>query len=122
MSVHRDKTASLASNTVVPTGDIVGSSAFAVEQTALKMINEGETDIFIDLSGVEEIDTLGVQLLIALRNLMKSKQGNFKVVNPSEHLTQLFLKIDVYDFLNVHTQQTVSDSMAADVLPLPVGT
>lgn len=123
LNMNRDKAVSIASriNTIVPAKDIVGGSAYAFEQTLFKMIKAGKTEISIDLSSVREIDALGVEILITVRNLIKSQNGSFKIVNISAHLTQLFIKMEIYDFLNVQGHQTVYDSIAVDVLSLPLG-
>ena len=106
---------------IEPDSDIVGISAYKFEKKIFAMINAGITNIRRDLSSVRAIDSLGIEVLIAARNSIKLQGGSFKIVNISAHLTQLFIKMEIYDFLNVQGHQTVYDSIAVDVLSLPLG-
>jgi anti-anti-sigma factor len=48
-----------------------------------------EGDFFLDLSGVESIDAAVLQLLIALKNLVKNGKGNLKLKESSQTFDSL---------------------------------
>ena len=99
-------------HTIVPESDIVGISAYNFEQKLFAMINAGITNIRIDLSRVRAIDSLGIEVLIAARNSIKSQGGNFKIIHLSEHLTRRFLRDNIHELLYVHEPLTTNRSIA----------
>ena len=54
----------------------------------------------LDLSAVEEIDSAGVQLLLALRIELLSKSKELKISESNEIVTKLLDSYDLVDFFN----------------------
>ena len=68
---------------IAPGRDIVASYAQELRRNLWSLIEEGVTDVTIDLAGVQMIDSIGLGVLIAAHNSLKKKQGrrNIYTVN-----------------------------------------
>ncbi|MFT5758202.1 MAG: anti-sigma B factor antagonist [Alteromonadaceae bacterium] len=67
-------------------------------------LNE-EIDLYdrfdLNLSAVEEIDSAGIQLLLALRTELISKNKELKISSQSEVVTKIMESYDVIDIFNI---------------------
>lgn len=54
------------------------------------ILKENPAKIRLDLSGIKDIDTSCIQLLLSLKKLAKSKGIDYKLVNPSEVVKEAF--------------------------------
>ena len=55
----------------------------------------------LDLSGVEEIDTAGIQLILALRRELISKSKELKISAVSDVVTKLFKNYSINSLFNL---------------------
>jgi len=65
----------------------------------LAAISDSPAGLDIDLSGVSEIDSAGVQLLLAARRDLKARGVPLRLVAPSAEVRQLF---DLFDLSGEH--------------------
>jgi anti-anti-sigma factor len=76
--------------TFKPGKDIVSSMVEDFKKKLQKVIGQGVKEITIDFSGVSEMDSSGIGLLIATHNSLKDEGGTLKVKNVSETIYLLF--------------------------------
>ena len=74
---------------LAPDRDIVASYAQELRRNLWSLIEEGVTDVTIDLARVQMIDSIGLGVLIAAHNALKKKQGRLAIVNISKEITGL---------------------------------
>ncbi|SFF16745.1 STAS domain-containing protein [Paracidovorax wautersii] len=65
----------------------------------LAAISDSPAGLDIDLSGVSEIDSAGVQLLLAARRDLQARGVPLRLVEPSAEVRQLF---DLFDLSGEH--------------------
>jgi anti-anti-sigma factor len=75
---------------VKPGQDIVSGIAAELRQEFKSLVGGGTTDISVDLSGVDLIDSVGLGLLISVYNSLVKVDGRFEVVKASKNLQELF--------------------------------
>ncbi|KUJ96484.1 MAG: anti-sigma factor antagonist [Desulfonauticus sp.] len=75
--------------TLVMDGDIVASRAQEVKDLIAEKIAEG-VDLTLDLSNVSYVDSIGIGIIIATHNSLKSSGGKLKIINASEDIQNLF--------------------------------
>jgi anti-anti-sigma factor len=74
---------------IAPGRDIVASHAQELRRTLWSLIEEGVTDVTIDLAGVQMIDSIGLGVLIAAHNSLKKKQGRLAIIHVSKEILGL---------------------------------
>jgi anti-anti-sigma factor len=74
---------------IAPGRDIVASYAQELRRNLWSLIEEGVTDVTIDLAGVQMIDSIGLGVLIAAHNSLKKKQGRLAITNVSKEILGL---------------------------------
>ena len=74
------------------TENMVGSKIDELRMELSNLVQNDHTDLTIDLSSVDMVDSLGMGLLVATHNSLKAKQG---------HLTLVNVKQDIYNVLVV---------------------
>jgi anti-anti-sigma factor len=67
----------------------------ATLQAALEAARTAESDLALDLAGVTEMDSAGVQLLLAAQKSLQARSHDLHLVAPSEAV------VEVLDFLNL---------------------
>lgn len=75
--------------TLVMDGDIVASRAQEVKDMIAEKIGENIT-LILDLANVSYVDSIGIGILIATHNSLKSNGGQLKIINASEDIKNLF--------------------------------
>jgi len=73
---------------IAPGRDVVASYAQELRRNLWSLIEEGVTDVTIDLARVQMIDSIGLGVLIAAHNSLK-KQGRLAIVNVSKEILGL---------------------------------
>ena len=73
-----------------PGCDVVASKADELRGRIKTLLEQGATNLQIDLTGVQMIDSVGLGLFIAAHNSLQKNGGKLTVVNASTHLYDLF--------------------------------
>ncbi len=74
---------------IAPGRDIVASYAQELRRNLWTLIEDGVTDVRIDMVGVQMIDSIGLGVLIAAHNALKKKQGRLAIVHVSKEILSL---------------------------------
>lgn len=70
--------------------DIVESSVSDLKQRLRDIVSAGVTELVIDLTGVEIVDSTGVGLLLSTHNSLSKAGGKLLIVNVSKDIFDLF--------------------------------
>ena len=87
----------MAKMVIKPEGDIVASMVNEFKKKLQNLIlKEGATEIEIDLSNVEILDSVGLGAFIATHNTLQQRNGKLVVTNVSNDIFNLFktMRID----------------------------
>ncbi len=76
---------------ISPGQDLVNSTADKFIQELKDEIRKSPSEIIIDLSGVENIDSVGFGVIIAAHNSMKKINGQIIVANVDSNLYKAFV-------------------------------
>lgn len=76
--------------TITPGKDVVASMANEFRTELNLQIQESPSELIIDLSGVEMVDSVGIGIIIATHNSLDQKGGKLKVINIAEDIYGLF--------------------------------
>lgn len=81
---------------IKPEQDIAASMAEELKGKLLKMVDEGQKKLNIDLAKVKTIDSVGLKVIISAHNTLKNIGGKLKLINASEDIVNLFktMKLD----------------------------
>jgi len=75
---------------VLQPGDLTAGTVDAVRTRLKELLQAGAKDLTVDLGGVQMVDSMGIGLLIQANNSLTKAGGAFRVIHPSEDLTELF--------------------------------
>ncbi len=75
---------------VKPGMDVVASMAEDFKNELLSVINEGTSEVVIDLDGVEMVDSVGIGVIIAAHNSLNQSGRKLKVINVTNDVYGLF--------------------------------
>ena len=75
---------------VQPEMNLESSTADTFRETLLKAVNRNHSDLVIDLSKVDAIDSVGLGVFIATHNTLAKKEKKLKVINASHKIHSLF--------------------------------
>jgi anti-anti-sigma factor len=77
---------------ISPTGCITAATAADLKQTLLDLFQKGHRDYRFDMAEVEDIDSVGISVMIALSNSLKAEQGEtrLEMIHVSEECKELF--------------------------------
>jgi anti-sigma B factor antagonist len=75
---------------IKPGKDIVASMADAFKKKLLKVLDKGQTELIIDLAGVEMVDAVGLGVMVAAHNSLNKTGGKLTVTNVSHDIYGLF--------------------------------
>ncbi|GAB6093840.1 hypothetical protein JCM14469_00920 [Desulfatiferula olefinivorans] len=76
--------------TIKPGKDVVASMANEFRAELNSQIQESPSELVIDLSGVEMVDSVGIGVIIATHNSLDQKGGKLKVINIADDIYGLF--------------------------------
>jgi len=74
---------------------IVDSMAEDFKAELVSVINEGHTEVIIDLEGAEMIDSVGVGIVVAAYNTLKQSNRTLKVINVTKDIKHLFSSLQL---------------------------
>lgn len=103
--------------TVVPvTGEVDVSTAPALRDISLALLNRGTTHLVLDLRGVTFMDSTGLGSLLRIHHRARLVDAQVHVIADQEHLLRLF------DEMQLRRHLHVTPSMAAVRTCCPVAT
>ncbi len=76
--------------TIKPGIDIVATMAEDFKNELLTAINDSKEDFYIDLTGVEMVDSVGIGVIIAAHNTLSQADRNLIVINVVKDVYGLF--------------------------------
>ena len=76
--------------TIKPGVDVVASMAEDFKNELLSAINDSKEDFYIDLDGVEMVDSVGIGIIIAAHNTLSQADRDLKVINVIKDVYGLF--------------------------------
>jgi anti-sigma B factor antagonist len=71
-------------------GEIDVYTAPRLRQTLIDLISEGASDIVVDMSGVDFLDSTGLGVLVGGLKRVKAKEGSLKLVVTQEKILKIF--------------------------------
>ena len=86
---------------ISPGQDLVNSVADNFIQELKDEIKNSPSEIIIDLSGVEKIDSVGFGVIIAAHNSMKKINGQIIVANADDNLYKAFITMRLNSHFSV---------------------
>ncbi|MDH4184143.1 MAG: ATP-binding protein [Nitrospinota bacterium] len=90
---------------IIPTGDITANVADKLRLLLIRAMDEKKYQVKIDMKNVNDIDSIGISVLISFTKMLekKSKKGKLKLVNANKEIYSLFrlIKIDEIIAVNV---------------------
>ena len=75
---------------VQPEMNLESSTADTFRETLLKAVSRNHSDLVIDLSKVDTIDSMGLGVFIATYNTLAKREKKLKVINASHRIRSLF--------------------------------
>lgn len=75
---------------IKPGTDVVASMAEDFKNELLTAINDSSTELVIDLTGVEMVDSVGIGVIIAAHNTLNQADRKLKVINVTKDVYGLF--------------------------------
>ena len=75
---------------VQPKMNLEASTADAFREILLKAVKENHSDLVIDLSKIDTIDSVGLGVFIATYNTLAKEEKKLQVINASEKIHCLF--------------------------------
>ena len=84
------KTRNIKKKTIKPGKNIAASMTQGLKKQLLSFINQEVKEITVDFSGVEDVDSKGLGLLIAANNSLKITGGKLKINHVSKNLYKFF--------------------------------
>ena len=87
---------------VKPDHDIVSAESEVFKSELLSLLNKGFTELNIDMSAIEMIDSLGLGVLIATHNSLIKTGGKLMVSQVSDEIYDLFKTMSLDRHFEVH--------------------
>jgi anti-anti-sigma factor len=90
---------------ISPGQDLVNSMTEKFIQELKDEIKKSPSEIIIDLSGVEQIDSIGFGVIIAAHNSMKKIDGKIIVANVDDNLYKAFVTMRLDSHFSIRKAQ-----------------
>ncbi|EPR44242.1 Sulfate transporter/antisigma-factor antagonist STAS [Desulfovibrio sp. X2] len=91
-----------AGATILPGRDLVASTVEEVRNELTSLVDEGYTNLTIDLTGVRMVDSLGMGLFVATHNSLLGKGGSLTLVNVPERIYDILSMMRLTRHFTVH--------------------
>ncbi len=88
---------------VKPGKSITAAKANEIKKKLTKVPEQKIKNLVLDFSKVEAIDTIGLGIILAAHNTMKSIEGNLELINVSEEFSALFKTMRLDQHFNIQT-------------------
>lgn len=82
-------------------GELDIHSAPDFKDEVLKIINDGYTNIIIDLDELNFLDSRGLGVFIGISRSIKEKNGNFKLICANQPILKIFQRTGLVDVFNL---------------------
>lgn len=84
--------------TITPQEDVVSANSKELRDELIKVVEQGSTELIIDLNQVEMVDSSGLGVFISTFNSLKEKQGVFRIINASPDILNLMkiMRLDAH--------------------------
>ncbi|RJP35350.1 MAG: anti-sigma factor antagonist [Candidatus Omnitrophota bacterium] len=89
-------------------GDLIISNAKSLQRQIDQIIDKGATDIIIDLSGVDYIDSFGIGVVVKTKSEIDKKKGRLRVY-VNQTLMKLFEKCHLDDYIDLELQESATN-------------
>jgi|SaaInlStandDraft_1057018.scaffolds.fasta_scaffold413018_1 anti-sigma B factor antagonist len=78
--------------------DLTAASAENLKNEILGEMDPDLDEVYLDLGGVEMVDSTGISLLISIQNSLKKKSGTLSLLNTSDDIVSMFklMRLDKY--------------------------
>ena len=80
---------------IKPEMNIVASMAEDFRVELVSVIDEGHTEVIIDLEGVEMVDSVGVGIFVAAYNTLAQSDRTLKVINVTKDIKHLLSSLQL---------------------------
>jgi len=90
---------------ISPGQDLVNSITETFIQELKDEIRKSPSEIIIDLSGVEKIDSIGFGVIIAAHNSMKKINGKIVIANVDDNLYKAFVTMRLDSHFSIRKAQ-----------------
>lgn len=87
--------------TVKPGQDIVSTMVAGFKEEVMTLLGENPTELCVDMTGVEMMDSIGIGVLIAIHNSMKKSGGIMRVLHASDNISKLFKSMRLDQHFNM---------------------
>lgn len=84
-----------------PTGKITAATVPALEEDIRQALGRQAAELVIDCADVQDIDSIGVGLLVATHNSLSQKNGKLCVANADQEIYDLFRIMRLTDHFQV---------------------
>jgi anti-sigma B factor antagonist len=74
-----------------------------IRDSILKVIENSNSKVIIDLKGVEYVDSSGFGCFLSLMKAARSNYGTLKFVNPEPRITELFETLNLQTVFQIYT-------------------
>lgn len=75
---------------VIPVPGLVASAAEELRVPLREAVEAGATEVVFDLTGVDDVDSMGIGLLLATHNTVAPRGGRVRVVGVHPEIAKLF--------------------------------
>jgi anti-sigma B factor antagonist len=86
----------------------LGNDCRQVEWTTKKLVDEKQTKVIFDLSGVTHLDSTGIGIIVTVAGQMKKAGGQLRVAGANEHVAQLLRMTSVDQIVALHPDATAA--------------
>jgi serine/threonine-protein kinase RsbW len=87
--------------TVRPAGDVVASQAGELRSALRGAMADGVTQVTLDFSAVQMVDSTGLGLLISAHNSARKAGGSLSVIHASREIVELFQSMRIHQHFSV---------------------
>ena len=88
---------------IIPQGNILITNAGDLKEALITLINRGFTEITIDFTHVQTIDSSGLGKLLLGQKLLKEREGKLQIENVgSDYINKMFRMIHLDKIIEIH--------------------
>lgn len=96
-------------------GDLDMASAPALRATAIQQLDDGWTDLVLDLTGCDFIDSTGLGVIVGLLRRVRTRGGTLELVVPLAEQRHIFEVCDLDRIFTLHDRvEAVTAGVGAD--------
>jgi anti-anti-sigma factor len=96
--------------TVILNSDLIASAAIEMRNQFKNILVDGVSNVTVDLSSVNIVDSQGIGLLVALYNTLTKNRGVLSVINASAEILELFKSMRLDRHFSISGQLPAGES------------